>query len=49
MSPKSKENTERVSTFLAPEVLGVLKLKAQEKGLSLSALIRMVLMDYAST
>ena len=46
LSPKNKENTERISTFLSPEVLEALKKEALSKGLTVSALMRMVLTEH---
>ncbi len=43
---KQKENTERINIFLSPETLETLKNKASQKGLSVSGLIRMIILEY---
>ena len=43
------ENSERVNTFVTPEVLEKLKQIAQSKGMSVSGLIRMIILDYIKT
>jgi post-segregation antitoxin (ccd killing protein) len=42
---KQKQNTERVSVFLAPEIHQELQQEAEEKGMNVSALIRMIIME----
>lgn len=42
---KPKTNTEKVSIFLSPELLEELKREAEEKGLNLSAYIRMIVLE----
>lgn len=39
-------NTERVSTFISPEVRAEIEKMAKEKGLTLSAYIRSLLMEH---
>jgi len=46
MSPKQIENTERVSTYIRKEHLESLKIKAMERGLNVSSLIRMLIVEY---
>lgn len=46
MSPKTTQFTERISTFLTPEQVEALKQIASKRGLTLSALIRVVLLDH---
>lgn len=46
MSPREKSNTERVSTFLSKEVLDTLKKEADAKGINVSALIRMIILEH---
>ena len=46
MSAKSKENTERINVFFSPDVLSLLKSVAAEQGLSVSGLVRMIVMDW---
>ena len=43
---KKKANTERISTFLPPEALSKLKDEANEKGINVSALIRMIVLEH---
>lgn len=43
---KPKENTERVSFFTTKEILEDLKQKASEKGLNVSALTRMIVIEW---
>ncbi|MCI9156162.1 MAG: ribbon-helix-helix protein, CopG family [Lawsonibacter sp.] len=46
MWPKAKVNTERVSTFLSVEHLEALKREAERNGTNVSALIRMIILEY---
>lgn len=46
MSPREKSNTERVSTFLSKAHLDALKQDAEAKGTNVSALIRMIILEY---
>jgi len=46
MSPKATPNDKRVSTFIPNEVLAKLKADAQKKGLTVSSLIRMLILEY---
>jgi len=46
MSPKSKENTVKTAIWLPPDVHEDLKLEAKEKGLTMSSLSRMILMEH---
>ena len=46
VSPKEKANTERVSTFLSKAHLDALKQDAETKGTNVSALIRMIILEY---
>lgn len=46
MSPREKKNTERTYVFLPPEVLESLKNEAEEKGLTVSGLIRMIVLEH---
>ena len=48
MSPKEKANSERTNVFFSPETMKELKRRAQEKGLSVSGMIRMIVLDYLS-
>lgn len=46
MSPKEKINTQRISTFLSEQSLQELKQEAERKGTNVSALIRMIILEY---
>ena len=46
MSPRKKENTERVVFFVSEDALTELKDEALEKGLSLSTLVRMIVLQH---
>lgn len=46
LSPKAKANTQRVSTFLSVQHLEALKQEAESKGTNVSALIRMIILEY---
>ena len=46
MSPKIKENTERISVFLSPEHLEDIKAAAKAKGLNVSAYVRTITIDH---
>lgn len=46
MSPREKANTERISTFLSEKHLAELKAEAERKGTNVSALIRMIILEY---
>lgn len=46
MSPRPKANTERTNVFFTPQVMEQLKKKAEEKGTSVSGLIRMIVLEY---
>lgn len=46
MSPRPKANTERTNVFFTPEVMEQLREKAEEKGTSVSGLIRMIVLEY---
>lgn len=49
MSPRSKANTERVSTFLSEKHLEMLRQEAEEKGTNVSALIRMIILEHLAS
>ena len=42
---RQKENTERVSTFISLELLESLKVKAKEKGMTVSGYIRLLIVE----
>ena len=46
MSPRAKENTIRLNVFFNPEVVDKLKDAAAERGLTVSGIIRMIVMDW---
>ena len=46
MSPKSPENSERINVFFSPAVLNHLKAKAAKRGMTVSGLVRMVVMEW---
>ncbi len=46
MSPKGSINTERVNVFFSPEAVKKLKELADEKGTTLSGIIRMITLEY---
>lgn len=46
MSPRQKANTERTNVFFSPEVMNDLRKIAEEKGTSVSGLIRMIVLEY---
>ena len=43
---KQKENTERINVFFSSETLYTLKQLAIKKGLTVSGLIRMIVLEY---
>lgn len=46
MSPRQKTNSERTNVFFSPEVMNELIKLAEEKGTSVSGLIRMIVLEY---
>ena len=46
VSPKGSINTERVNVFFSPEAVKKLKELADEKGTTLSGIIRMITLEY---
>ena len=46
MSAKSKENTERINVFFSPDVLARLKEEASERGMSVSGVVRMIVLEW---
>jgi len=46
LSPRPIANTERITTFLSPKHLEMLKKEAEEKGTNISALIRMIILEH---
>lgn len=48
MAPRPKANSERTNVFFSPEVMDKLRAIAEEKGTSVSGLIRMIVLEYLS-
>lgn len=46
MSPRPKANSERTNVFFSPDIMEKLRQIAQEKGTSVSGLIRMIVLEY---
>ena len=46
MSPRKKENSERINVFLPPDLLEELKKIAQKKRSNVSAVIREIIAEY---
>lgn len=46
MSPRPKSNSERTNVFFSPETMEALRTLADEKGMSVSGLIRMIVLEY---
>lgn len=46
MSPKSPENTERINVFFSKTVLNQLKSEALDRGMTVSGLVRMIVMEW---
>lgn len=46
MSPKSPENSERINVFFSPTVLNRLKQEAVERGMTVSGLVRMIVLEW---
>lgn len=46
MSPRPKTNSERVNVFFSVDVLEKLRAIAQERGTTLSGLVRMIVLEY---
>lgn len=42
---RAKQNSERIAVFFSPEILQRLKDEAKTKGVSVSALVRMIVME----
>lgn len=48
VSPKEKENTIKASIWLPPETHEALKQEAKSKGLTVSSLVRMLLIEHTN-
>lgn len=46
MSPKQKDNTERINVFFSQAILAALKKEAEARGMSVSGLVRMIVMEW---
>lgn len=46
MSPRPKANSERINVFFSPDILQKLKALAEEKGTTVSGLVRMIVLEY---
>lgn len=46
MSPRQKANSKRTNVFFSPEVMDRLQNLAEQKGTSVSGLIRMIVLEY---
>ncbi|MDE7192921.1 MAG: hypothetical protein K2O14_03020 [Oscillospiraceae bacterium] len=46
MSPRDKENTERINVFFSREILEQIKSIAKEKGMTVSGFVRFVVLEY---
>ena len=46
VSPRPKANSERTNVFFSPETMETLRALAEEKGTSVSGLIRMIVLEY---
>ena len=46
MSPREKSNSERINVFFSPEALSKLKKLASEKGMTVSGIVRMIVLEY---
>jgi predicted DNA binding CopG/RHH family protein len=46
ISPKEKQNSQKVSIFLSPEHLEAIRQEAEKKGTTVSGLIRMIVIEH---
>jgi len=46
MSPRPKNNTERINVFFTKEVHAKLKKRSDERGMTVSGLVRMIVLDW---
>lgn len=46
MSPRKIQNTERINVFLAEETVKELKAEAEQKGMTVSSLVRMIVLEW---
>ena len=48
MSPREKDNTQRINVFLTDEILEKVKQEAKENGMTVSGIVRLIVMKYFS-
>ena len=46
MTPRTKENSNRINVFFPPEVVERLKQEAKAKGITVSAYVRMIVFEF---
>lgn len=46
MSPRPKANSERINVFFSPSVVEQLRELAEQKGTTVSGMVRMIVLDY---
>jgi hypothetical protein len=46
VSPRPKANSERINVFFAPSVVDQLRELAEQKGMTVSGMVRMIVLDY---
>jgi len=46
--PREKSNTERINVFLPKDKLAQIQREADERGMSVSGLVRMIIMEWLS-
>lgn len=46
MSPRKKQNTERINVFFTEETVRELKAEAERKGMTVSSLVRMIVLEW---
>jgi hypothetical protein len=49
ISPREKQSTERINVFLSVEHLDAIKKEAEEKGTTVSGLIRMIVIEHLNS
>lgn len=46
MSPRKKQNTERINVFFSEETVRLLKSESENRGMTVSSLVRMIVMEW---
>ena len=46
MSPRKKQNSERINVFFSEETVKVLKSESENRGMTVSSLVRMVVLEW---